>query len=119
MPRLIDRRFRSYFQHNDDGTIHEYSALTCAHGNEIIVRKPEYEQGINWDFCIRCNAPICLKCARKMAKTGECEAFEKQLLRRERFFAPGQAVIHRDLAMLLGRDSGVVAGPNGYEGIVK
>lgn len=104
MPRLADRRFSSYFVHNSDGTLHEYDAMTCAHGNEIIVRQHGHEQGVHWDFCMRCMKPICLRCARKMAATGECDAFEKALLRMERLqpiFAPGEREIDRDIARLI------------------
>lgn len=104
MAAIVDRRFRSFFEHNDDGTLHEFNATRCAHGHEIIVKKPGHEQGINWDFCMRCMAPICLKCARKMAKTGECEAYEQALLKMERLvgiFPPGTKNIDRDLARLI------------------
>ena len=93
MPALHDRRLRSFFVHNDDGTLREMSATTCAHGNEIIVRKPGHEQGIHWDFCLRC--------AMAMARTGECVAFEKALERMEgRTRLPP---IERQRATILGR----------------
>jgi hypothetical protein len=104
MPALVDRRFRSYFQHNNDGSIREFSSTTCVHGNEIIIKQPGHEQGINWDFCMRCMGPICLKCARTMARTGECEAFEKALLKMERLqniFPPGAKHVDRDIARLI------------------
>ena len=101
MPALHDRRLRSYFVHNDDGALREMSATTCAHGNEIIVRKPGQEQGIHWDFCMKCMAPICLRCAMVMARSGECVAFEKALERMEgRTRLPP---IERQRATILGR----------------
>lgn len=74
-----DRRFSSYFEHNDDGKLQKYNCLTCCHNNEIVIQAP----GVVWDFCMKCNAVICAKCAQEMAKTGECVAFERRLLKME------------------------------------
>lgn len=82
-PRRVerDRRFKSAFTVTlrDDDKVIEYNATTCGHAGEIIVQSP----GVTWDFCLKCMHPICTKCAGIMAGTGECFAFEAQLLARE------------------------------------
>ena len=87
MPAVFNRRFRGEFQHNNDGAIAEFRCMTCVHGNEIIIDAPHRKDTsrghakshVNWDFCLRCNGPICLKCAAEMARTGECVPWELRL----------------------------------------
>jgi hypothetical protein len=77
---LVDRHFGGEFTFNDDGTIYEYGATTCGHGNEVMVLKPERELGIDYFLCPHCMHVICLKCARKQAALkGECIVFEERL----------------------------------------
>jgi hypothetical protein len=77
---LVERRFGGEFTFNDDGTIHEYNATTCNHGNEILVLKPEYELGREYFLCPHCMKVICPRCARKQAALkGECVVFEERL----------------------------------------
>jgi hypothetical protein len=81
-----DRRFRSYFRHDSDGSLAgEYDATMCGHGGEIIILTPDGKTNwTQWDFCLKCMKPICPHCAAVMAKLkGECVVFERQLRARE------------------------------------
>jgi hypothetical protein len=99
VPQLHDRRFNSYFAHNNDGTIHEYNAARCAHGGEIIVIKPG---STNWDLCMKCEKPICLHCARVMhALHGECVEYERQIRAMETVVRMPDLDAYRKQAMLI------------------
>jgi hypothetical protein len=87
MPAIFNRRFRGEFTWNNDGGINEYRCMTCVHNNEVIIDAPARKDTstgaarvhVNWDYCLKCNGPICLKCAAEMARTGECVPWELRL----------------------------------------
>lgn len=69
--------------HDEEGRLlREGDTFTCAHGNEI-VRAGVGFSSVEGAFCARCDQRICAKCAREMAKTGDCIPTEKMIQRME------------------------------------
>lgn len=138
MPAIVNRRFRSEFGQNADGTISRMHATTCAHCNAIMVLAPGQTERvivagldangnpngkrevIETPFCMKCMKPMCLACGVKMHRAGGvCDAFEKKLERKERlgeFYAKHYPEVDRDQAILI--NTGEVPEPPGRNSAV-
>jgi hypothetical protein len=123
--RLMDRQARSYFEWNDNGTIHKYDARSCAHCRCIMVKHAPKgaqplmggEAGIKggalsgeYDYnCKGCGgAFICKRCAYEMHAAGDvCVNYERRTEAIERLCSDYSdehrfPKIDRDIATLLG-----------------